>query len=54
MAEVKNAWSYTPTPQYFVMAWWLVKHRDNFILPYFTYRRLFSGENSTATAFTDV
>jgi hypothetical protein len=25
-----NAWSYTSTPQYFFMAWGLVKHRDNF------------------------
>jgi hypothetical protein len=29
-AEVKNAWSYTSTPQYVFMAWCLVKHRDNF------------------------
>jgi hypothetical protein len=29
-AEVKNAWSYTSTPQYVLMAWCLVKHRDNF------------------------
>jgi hypothetical protein len=29
-AEVKNAWSYSPTPQYFFMAWYLVKHGDNF------------------------
>jgi hypothetical protein len=28
-AEVKNAWSYTSTPQYVFMAWCLVKHRDN-------------------------
>jgi hypothetical protein len=27
-AYVKNAWSYTSTPQYVFMAWWLVKHRD--------------------------
>jgi hypothetical protein len=27
-AEVKNAWSYTSTPQYVFMAWCLVKHRD--------------------------
>jgi hypothetical protein len=26
-AEVKNAWSYTSTPQYVLMAWCLVKHR---------------------------
>jgi hypothetical protein len=30
--EVKNAWSYTSTPQYVFMAWCLVKHRDNFTL----------------------
>jgi hypothetical protein len=29
-AEVKNAWSYTSTPQYVFMAWCLVKHGDNF------------------------
>jgi hypothetical protein len=29
-AEVKNAWSYTLTPQYVFMAWCLVKHRDSF------------------------
>jgi hypothetical protein len=28
-AEVKNAWSYTSTPQYDLIAWCLVKHRDN-------------------------
>jgi hypothetical protein len=27
-AEVKNAWSYTSAPQYFFMAWCLVKHWD--------------------------
>jgi len=26
----KNAWSYASTPQYVFMAWFLVKHRDNF------------------------
>jgi hypothetical protein len=29
-AEVKNARSYTSTPQYVFVAWCLVKHRDNF------------------------
>jgi hypothetical protein len=29
-AEVKNAWSYTSTPQNVFMAWCLVKHRYNF------------------------
>jgi hypothetical protein len=32
-AEVKNAWSCTSTPQY-VMAWCLVKHRDNLIFTF--------------------
>jgi hypothetical protein len=26
-AEVKNTWSYTSTPPYDFMAWYLVKHR---------------------------
>jgi hypothetical protein len=30
IAEVKNAWSYTSTPQYVFMAGSLVKHRGNF------------------------
>jgi len=29
-AEVKNAVTYTSTPQYAFMAWCSVKHRDNF------------------------
>jgi hypothetical protein len=29
-AEVKNAWSYTSTPQYVIMVWCLFKHRGNF------------------------
>jgi hypothetical protein len=28
-AELKNARSYTSTPKYVLMAWCLVKHRDN-------------------------
>jgi hypothetical protein len=28
----KNEWSYTSTPQYVFMAWWLVKPRDDFTL----------------------
>jgi len=31
-AEVENAWSYTSTPIYVLMAWDVVKHRDNFTL----------------------
>jgi hypothetical protein len=30
-AEVKNAWSYTSTPPYVFMAWYLLKHRYNYI-----------------------
>jgi hypothetical protein len=26
----KNVWSYNSTPQYTLMAWCLVNHRDNF------------------------
>jgi len=29
-AEVKNAWSYTFTPPYAFIAWYLIKHGDNF------------------------
>jgi hypothetical protein len=29
-AEFKNAWSYTSTPSYVFIAWYLVKHRINF------------------------
>jgi hypothetical protein len=29
-AEVKNAWSYTSTPSYVFMTWYLVKHTDKF------------------------
>jgi hypothetical protein len=36
-AEVKNAWSYTCTPEYVFMAWCLVKHRDNFIFTFTKY-----------------
>jgi hypothetical protein len=36
MSRVKNAWSYTSTPPYVFKAWYLVKHKDEFIfnLPY--------------------
>jgi len=29
-AEIKNAWSYTSTPQYIFIVWYLVKARYNF------------------------
>jgi hypothetical protein len=28
--EVKNMWSYTSTPPYILMVWFLINHRDNF------------------------
>jgi hypothetical protein len=31
-AKVKNMWSYTSTPPDGIMAWYLVKHRDNLTL----------------------
>jgi len=31
-ADIKDAWSYTSTPQYLYMTWCLVKQRDNFAL----------------------
>jgi hypothetical protein len=34
-AEVKNARSYTSTPQYVFMAWCLVKQRDNFTFTFY-------------------
>jgi hypothetical protein len=33
-AEVKNAWSYTSTPQYVFVAWCLVKHRQLYLYLY--------------------
>jgi hypothetical protein len=38
-AEVKNAWSYTSTPQYVFMAWCLVKHRDNFTFTFLVHHK---------------
>jgi hypothetical protein len=37
--EVKNARSYTTTPQYVFMVWHLVKHRDNltFTVPVYVF-----------------
>jgi hypothetical protein len=42
--EVENVCSYTCTPQYFVMAWCLVKHRDNFTFT-LTYNFASRGKN---------
>jgi hypothetical protein len=36
IAQVKNVWSYTSTPPYAFVAWYLVKHKGNFtFLSYF-------------------
>jgi hypothetical protein len=48
-AEVKNAWSYTSTPQYVFMAWCLVKHRDKFMAWY-----LVKCEDARFVVFTAV
>jgi hypothetical protein len=47
-AEVKNAWSYTSTPQYVFMAWCLVKHRDNFTFTFTVKTKImeFQGKDS--------
>jgi hypothetical protein len=36
-AEVKNSWNLPPLPQYASMAWYFVKHGDNFT---FTFTRI--------------
>jgi hypothetical protein len=45
-AEVKNAWSYTTTPQYVFMACCLVKHRDNFTFT-FTFIKAYTQIRNT-------
>jgi hypothetical protein len=51
-ADVKNAWSYTSTPQHIFMVWCVVKHRDNFIsLPRTFYSHKYR-EQSAATSIT--
>jgi hypothetical protein len=42
-AKVKNAWSYTSTPPYVLMAWYFVKHRENF--PFSTFTSIASRES---------
>jgi hypothetical protein len=39
-AEVKNAWSYTSTPQYVFMALYLFKQRGNFNFPFIILGRI--------------
>jgi hypothetical protein len=34
IAKVNDAWSYTSTPIYIFMAWYLAKHRDNYLYLY--------------------
>jgi hypothetical protein len=43
-AEIKNACSYTSTPQYVFIAWRLVKHRDNFTFADF--KSVFPNDNN--------
>jgi hypothetical protein len=52
IAEVKNEWSYTSTPQYVFMAWCLVKHRDNFAITFiFTFYLFILNACSVHKAF---
>jgi hypothetical protein len=44
-AKVKNAWSYTSTPQYVFMAWCLVKHRDKFNFTCFHLLGFYNGDD---------
>jgi hypothetical protein len=48
-AEVKNAWSYTSTPQYVFMTWCFVKDRDNvnFIYHHITNADSTKAENNS-------
>jgi hypothetical protein len=65
--EVKNAWSYTFTPQYFFIAWYLVRTKENFtstsshyalfcivLLPYLSYVQIFSSAPCSQTHTTHV
>jgi len=45
ITEVKNAWSYTSVPPYVLMAWYLVKHRDNSTFTERTRMRVWIGFN---------
>jgi hypothetical protein len=53
-AEVKNVWSCTATPQYVLMACYLVKHRVNFTftLHFFQLRRVTDPEYSSFLRLT--
>jgi hypothetical protein len=46
--EVKNAWSYPSTQPYIFMAWYLLKLRYSFTLPYLTLPYLTSLEILTS------
>jgi hypothetical protein len=52
IAEVKNTWSYTSTPQYVFMAWCLVKHRGNFTFEYKLLCKAAEKRGSIPTAAT--
>jgi hypothetical protein len=54
--EVKNVCNYASTPQYIIMAWCLVKHRDNFtfylyLQTYLTYEVKFSFHKVKVKSF---
>jgi hypothetical protein len=49
LAEVKNAWSYSTTASDVSMAWYLVKHRDNFCFCFVNIKQDGSVVKSTFT-----
>jgi hypothetical protein len=50
-AKVKNACSHTAAPPYVLTAWFLVKPRDNFTLPYLTFTSSMDNFASTITNY---
>jgi hypothetical protein len=45
-AEVKNPWNYTSIPPYVYMAWYLIKHKENFTFITFTEIRVSTWKTS--------
>jgi len=52
--KVRNVWSYTSIPPYVFMAWYSVKHRDNFTftLPYDFHHQIKKKYNKLITLLT--
>jgi hypothetical protein len=54
IAEVKDVWRYTSTPQYAFMAWYLVKHRDNFTFTFVEIVNIDDVSEELAASFCSV